>query len=66
MTHMRSLYIIHSKVMREGQVFEIKVPGVIIFGPKEDKGTRIQRKLYNNELYDLYFSRSIIWVIMGR
>jgi hypothetical protein len=34
-----------------------------IFGPKKDKDTGERRRLHNKELYDLYSSPNIIWVI---
>jgi hypothetical protein len=34
-----------------------------IFGPKRDEMTGEWRKLHNEELHDLYFSRSIIGII---
>jgi hypothetical protein len=37
-----------------------------LFGPKRDKVTRDWRKLYNEELKDLYASSSIAWVINSR
>ena len=37
-----------------------------LFGPKRDKATRGWRKLYNEELTDLYASSSIVWVIKSR
>ena len=37
-----------------------------IFGPKRDKITGEWRKLHNEELNDLYYSPSIVWVIKLR
>jgi hypothetical protein len=37
-----------------------------IFGPKRDEVTGEWRKLHNDELYDLYSSPNIIWVIKLR
>jgi hypothetical protein len=37
-----------------------------IFGPKRNKVTRQCRRLYNEELNDLYSSPNIIWVIKSR
>jgi len=37
-----------------------------IFGPKRDEETGEWRKLYNEELYDLYCSPNIILVIKSR
>ena len=37
-----------------------------IFGPKRDEVTREWRKLYNQELIDLYCLLSIVWVIKSR
>jgi hypothetical protein len=37
-----------------------------IFGPKRDEVTREWRKLHNEELYDLYSSATIMWVIKSR
>jgi hypothetical protein len=37
-----------------------------IFGPRRDKVTGEWRKLHNEELNDLYFSPSIVWVIILR
>jgi hypothetical protein len=37
-----------------------------IFGPKTDKVTGERRKLYNEELNDLYSSPNIVWVIKSR
>jgi len=34
-----------------------------IFGPKRDEVTGEWRKLHNEELYDLYSSTNIVWVI---
>jgi hypothetical protein len=39
-------------------VFENRV--LMIFGPKRDEVTGEWRKLHNEELHDLYYSRSII------
>jgi hypothetical protein len=37
-----------------------------IFGPKRDEVTGQWRRLHNEELYDLYSSPNIIWVIKSR
>jgi hypothetical protein len=37
-----------------------------IFGPKRDEATGEWRRLHNEELYDLYKSPDIIWVIKSR
>ena len=37
-----------------------------IFGPKRDEVTREWRKLYNEELNDLYSLPNIVWVIKSR
>ena len=37
-----------------------------IFGPKRDELTGVWRKLHNEELYDLYSSPNITWVIKSR
>jgi hypothetical protein len=37
-----------------------------IFGPKRDKVTREWRKLHNEELHDLYSTRTIVRVIKSR
>jgi hypothetical protein len=49
---------------RRLRVFENRV--LRIFGPKRDRVTGEWRKLHNEELNDLYFSRNIIWVIKMR
>jgi len=37
-----------------------------IFGPKRDKVSGELKRLHNKELYDLYHSPNIIWVIQTR
>jgi hypothetical protein len=37
-----------------------------IFRPKRDKVTREWRNVHNEELNDLYYSPSIVWVILIR
>jgi hypothetical protein len=37
-----------------------------IFGPKRDEITGELGKLHNEELYDLYWSPNIVWVIKSR
>jgi hypothetical protein len=39
---------------------------LIAFGPKRDEVTREWRRLHNKELYALYSSPNIIWVIKSR
>jgi len=46
----------------EAEAFEGRVLRNI-FGPKRDKVTGEQRRLHNEELYDLYLSPDIIQVI---
>jgi len=36
------------------------------FGPERDEVTREWRKLHNEELYVMYYSTHIIWVIRSR
>jgi hypothetical protein len=50
---------------RRLRVFENRVLRRI-FGPKRDEITGEWRKLYNKELYDLYSSPNIIWVMKSR
>jgi len=50
---------------RRLRVFESRVLRGI-FGPKRDEVTRDWRKLYNEELNDLYSSLSVIRVIKWR
>jgi hypothetical protein len=47
------------------RVFENRAPGKI-FEPKRDQVTGGWRKLHNEELHDLYSSRSIIRIIKSR
>jgi hypothetical protein len=47
------------------RVFENKVPRRI-FGPKRDEVTGKWRRLHNKELYALYSTPNIIWVIKSR
>jgi hypothetical protein len=49
---------------RRLRVFENRV--LRTFGPKRDKVTGEWRKLHNEELNDVYFSRNIMWVIKIR
>jgi hypothetical protein len=37
-----------------------------IFGPKREEVTGMWKKLQNEELHDMYFSPSIVWVIKSR
>jgi hypothetical protein len=37
-----------------------------MFGPKRDELTGEWRRLHNEELYDLYSSPNIVWVIKSR
>jgi len=37
-----------------------------IFGPARDKVNRERRRLYNKEVYDLYSSPNVIWVMKWR
>jgi hypothetical protein len=37
-----------------------------IFGPKRDEVTGEWRRVHNEELYAMYFSLNIIWVIQSR
>jgi len=50
---------------RRLRVFENRVLRRI-FGPKRDEVTGEWRKLYNEELNDLYCSTNIVWVIKSR
>ena len=47
------------------RVFENRVQRRI-FGPKRDGVIGERQRLYNKELYDLYYSANIIWVIKSR
>jgi hypothetical protein len=40
--------------------------GFVVFGPKRDEVTGEWRRLHNKELYALYSSPNIIWVIKSR
>ena len=53
------------KVERRLRVFENRVLRRI-FGPRRDEVTGEWRKLYNEELTDMYSSHTIIWVIKSR
>jgi hypothetical protein len=57
----RSLTVREEHKLRE---FENRV--LRIFGPKSDRVTGGWRKLYNEELYNLYSSSSIIRIIKSR
>jgi hypothetical protein len=37
-----------------------------VFGPKRDEVTKEWKRLYNEELNDLYSSPNIVWVITSR
>jgi hypothetical protein len=50
---------------RRPRVFENRILRRI-FGPKRDEVTREWRKLYNEELNDLYSLPNIVWVIKSR
>jgi hypothetical protein len=50
----RSLRVFENRVLRR------------IFGPKRDEVTGVWRKLYNEELNDLYCSPNIVRVIKSR
>jgi len=57
-----------SLTLREGRGLRVFENGVLrrIFGPKRDEATGEWRKLYNDELYDLYCSPNIVRVIKSR
>jgi hypothetical protein len=50
---------------RRPRVFENRVLRRI-FGPKRDKVTGEWKQFHNEELYDLYSSPNIVWVIKSR
>jgi hypothetical protein len=37
-----------------------------LFGPKKDEATREWKRLHNEDVYDLYSSPNVIWVIKSR
>jgi len=37
-----------------------------IFGPETEEVNRERRRLYNEEIYDLYSSPNVIWVMKSR
>jgi hypothetical protein len=48
-------------------VFEYRVLRRICGGPRRARGgRRVERKLHNEELNDLYSSPNIVWVIKSR
>jgi len=50
----RRLRVLENRVLRR------------IFGPKGDEATKEWRKLYNEELNDLYSAPNIVWMIKSR
>ena len=59
--HTNNLHVFHAKCL--GRVFDNRVLGKIIFGPKRDEVTGQWRIIKNYWMYDLYSPPIIIWLI---